>query len=129
MPVTFDTIAVALGMDTPPTGSRLAQQWQMWITDAELLIEKRRQSLGADPLDDTDVAYVVREAVVSHVRRPDDATQVTISVDDASTSKTFRSSAGRVTIRDEWWALLGLAGVSGGAFSVDTLPDFPFGDG
>lgn len=127
MPVTVDAVAIALGVATPATGSRQAQQWGMWISDANMLIENRRLSLEAEPLNQTDLDYVVREAVVAHARRPDDATQVTISVDDASTSKTFRSGAGRVTIRDEWWSLLGLAGASGGAFSVDTLPVFPFG--
>jgi hypothetical protein len=59
--------------------------------------------------------------VTSHVRRPDNATQVTVSVDDGSTSKTYRSGRGRVEIVDEWWSLLGLTPPTGGAFSVDMV--------
>lgn len=119
MAVTPSMIAVALGVAAPESGSVQEQQWQMWIDDAEMLIETRRLEV-----DDTlliDVAksdYVVREAVVAHVRHPDDATQVSVSVDDGSSQRTYRSAVGRVSIRDEWWALLGLAPRSTGAFSV-----------
>lgn len=123
MAVTPETIAVALGVATPDPGSPESEQWQMWIDDALMLIEARKEALGiTDPLDPAKLDYVVREAVVAQVKRPDDATQVTISIDDGSTSKTYRSSAGRVTILDDWWALLGLTPPSGGAFSVDTVP-------
>ena len=57
------------------------------------------------------------------VRRPDDATQVAISADDGSVSRTYRSSAGRVEIRDEWWELLSPS-VETGAFSIR-----PYGSG
>lgn len=121
MAVTPENIAVALGVTAPDPASTLFKQWQMWISDAEMLIDSRVTELDADTPDAAKRDYVVREAVVAHVRRPDDATQVTIAVDDASTSKTYRSSAGRVTIRDEWWALLGLVPQSG-AFSLDMVP-------
>jgi hypothetical protein len=119
MAVTVDMIAVALGVATPSTGSRQEQQWNLFISDAEMLIETRRLELEADPVDTAKVDYVVRQAVVDHVRHPDDATQVTVSVDDASTSKTYRSGRGLVAIRDEWWTLLGLGEGSGGAFALD----------
>lgn len=120
MAVTPATIAVALGQAAPVEGSVTEQQWQMWIDDAYMLIDIRVEELGVtDPLDEAKVDYVVREAVVAHVKKPDDATQVTISVDDGSTSKSYRSGNGRVTILDEWWALLGLTEMSG-AFSIDT---------
>ena len=119
MTVSVDTIALALGIATPPTGSVQQQQWDLFIQDALMLIETRRVQLEADAPDAAKVDYVVRQAVVEHIRHPDDATQVTISVDDASTSKTYRSSRGRVTIQDEWWTLLGLSGESGGAFALD----------
>jgi len=121
MAVTPDLIAVALGRTAPSVDAPEYDQWQMWISDALLLIKAR---LG-DPalLDQEKLEYVVREAVVAQVRRPDDATQVAISVDDGSVSRTYRSSAGRVEIRDEWWDLLDPdGGDSGKAFSVDTAP-------
>ena len=121
MAVTPEMIAIALGRADSPTIAEY-QQWWMWISDAEMLINARKDALEiTDPLDEARFDYVVREAVVAHVRRPDNATQVTISVEDASTSKTYRSARGRIEIIDEWWALLGLTAPSGVAFSVDVL--------
>ena len=66
---------------------------------------------------------MVREAVAMMAKRPDDATQVTVSIDDGATSKTYRSGTGRVTILDEWWNLLSpTTSTSGRAFEVDTMP-------
>ena len=124
MAVTPADIAVALGRTAPDSGSPTEAQWTMWITDAEMLIETRRMQV--DPalvIDEAKLDYVVREAVRSHVLHPDDATQVTKSVDDASVSRTYRSSRGRVQILDEWWALLGLAATGSGAFSIQPWPE------
>ena len=122
MAVTPSNIAVALGVTAPNSGSAKFNQWQMWIDDATMLIEDRASALGVDvaEIDQVKVDYVTREAVVAQVRRPDDATQVTTSVDDASTSKTYRSGTGRVTILDKWWVLLGLTDPSG-AFTLDMV--------
>lgn len=121
MAVTPENIAVALGQAAPEPESTTDKQWAMWISDAEMLIESRRLQMGADPIDEAKIEYVVREAVVAQVKRPDDATQVTISiVDEGSSQKTYRSAKGRVTILDEWWTLLGLTEPSG-AFAVDML--------
>lgn len=118
MSVTPSIIAVALGVAAPEPGSITVQQWELWISDAEMLIETRRAALGIESVDAAKVDYVVREAVVAHVKKPDDATQVTVSVDDGSTSKSYRSGKGRVTILDEWWVLLGLTDPKG-AFALD----------
>ena len=116
-------IATALGRPSPDAGSVTESQWQMHIDDALMLIDDRATRLAITEVDAAKLDYVIREAVVAHVLRPDSATQVTISVDDASTSKTYRSSTGRVSILDEWWALMGLAGAGRGrAFEVDTMP-------
>lgn len=120
MSVTPEMIAVALGKTAPVPGSITDQQWKLWIQDAAMLIETRRQSFASPPeLNAAMVDYVVREAVVTHVRKPDDATQVTVAVDDGSTSRTYQSGAGRVAIIDAWWALLGLVEQSTGAYAVD----------
>ncbi len=120
MAVTPATIAVALGRTDPPVVDQ--EQWLMWIDDALMLIAARQEALELlDPLDAAKLDYVVREAVVAHIRRPDSATQVTIAVADASTSRTYRSSRGRVEIIDEWWSLLGLTAPTGGAFGVDVF--------
>lgn len=119
--VTPETIALALGRTTPPEDSPEYGQWYMWIDDAKMLIQARIDSITPTPsVDEVRQDYVIREAVVAQVRRPEDVTQVTISVDDASTSKTYRSGAGRVTIIDQWWTLLGLNSSGGGAFDIDT---------
>lgn len=121
MAVTPDKIAVALGQAAPEPDSVTAQQWQMWIDDAAMLIESRREQLAVDSIDEAKIEYVIREAVVAQVKRPDDATQVTVSiVDEGSSQRTYRSAKGRVTILDEWWTLLGLTQPSG-AFAIDML--------
>jgi hypothetical protein len=120
MSVTPAMLAVALGQAAPGSGSVTEQQWQMWINDAEMLIETRQAAVGAETPDQVKLDYVVREAVVAHIKRPDDATQVTIAVDDGSSSRSYQSGKGRVVILDEWWSLLGLLGTSG-AFCLDML--------
>lgn len=121
MAVTPSMIAVALGQAAPEPDSKQEQQWQMWIDDAYMLIEDRRVSFTPPrEVDEAKIDYAVRQAVVSHVKKPDDATQVTVSVDDGSTSKTFQSGRGRVTV-DEWWTFLGLLDETSGAFAVDML--------
>lgn len=122
MAVTPATIAVALGVTAPDPGSTTDQQWDLWIDDATMLIESRAAQLGVVTIDPIKLDYVVREAVVAHVKKPDDATQVTVQVDDGMTSKSYKSGRGRVTILDEWWVLLGLTDMSG-AFALDMAPD------
>src|SRR5690606_12488837 len=99
MAVTPAEIAVALGRTAPESASPTFQQWSMWITDAEMLIETRRLQVDDTlVIDQAKLDYVVREAVVAQVRRPDDSMQVTKAVDDGSVTKLYRSSAGRVNI-------------------------------
>ena len=119
MAVTPETIAVALGRTAPDPGTPEFAQWEMWIADAALLIEARLGDLNE--LDQAKLDYVVREAVVAHVRRPDDVTQVAISADDGNVSRTYRSSKGRVVILDEWWDLLSPKNADG-AFSITPQP-------
>jgi hypothetical protein len=120
MAVTTSMIAIALGQAVPQGGSTTDLQWTMWIADAEMLIELRRIELDVDSLDVSKVNYVVREAVVAQVKKPDDATQVTVAVDDGSSQRSYSSGKGRVTILDEWWTLLGLTDPSG-AFAIDMV--------
>lgn len=124
MSVTPDKIAVALGRTAPDPDSPLFAQWEMWIADAMMLIEAKRAKVKPSAvLDEAKVDYVVRESVVAQVKKPDDATQVTTQIDDGMISKAYKSSSGRVSIRDEWWELLGLVDTSS-AFHVDTAPSF-----
>jgi hypothetical protein len=124
MAVTPASIAVALGVAAPEPDSITDKQWRLWITDANLLIEARCDRLGVDfgSIGEMKLDYVVREAVIAHVKKPDDATQVTVSVDDSSTSRSYQSGKGRVAILDEWWALLGLVENDDGAFGIDMIP-------
>lgn len=123
MSVTPADIAVALRRTGPKVDSPEWNQWAMWIGDAEMLIEIRRAEVNPNlSIDAAKMDYVVRESVVAQVRRPDDATQVTKNVDDGGVTKIYKSSAGRVSILDEWWTLLGLVPTGGQAYSVDTAP-------
>lgn len=121
MAVTIEDIALELGRATPAVDSIEAQQWAVWIGRAKSLIARRAERLGVTGLDPDVVDTVVTLAVAAHVRQPDDVTIVDRSVDDARVSKHYKSSTGRVSIIDEWWADLGLTG-STGAFS--TRPGF-----
>src|SRR3546814_9928620 len=120
MAVTPADIAVALGRTAPDDGSVEFNQWEMFVADALLLIEHRLGDTFPD-VDQAKLDYVVREAVVAHIRHPDDATQVAVSVDDGSVSRTYRSGRGRVTITDELWSLLIPDDDGSGAFVVDTV--------
>lgn len=116
MAVEPSDIAVALGRPADSISFEEEAQWQMWIGDALMLISARLGDLA--DLDQAKLNYVVREAVVSHVRKPDDATQVEVAVDDARSSRTYRSSKGRVTIIDDWWNLLSPKDSTVSAFSI-----------
>lgn len=119
MSVTIEDIAIALGRaeDVPAAGGSVGRQWSMWMEDARMLIRARLGDL--DALDQESLDYVVREAVVAQIRRPDDATSVEVAVDDGRVARRYSSSRGRVTIRDEWWTLLNPDSGKGGAFSLD----------
>lgn len=117
MSVDSETIAVALGRASTPTDVE-DEQWSMWIADARMLIEARLGDLAE--LDEAKVDYVVREAVLAHIRHPDDATQVSVSIDDGTSSKTYKSARGRVTILDEWWNLLSPTDALS-AFTIDLV--------
>lgn len=120
MSVTPADIAVALGRTAPALGSTEHDQWAMWVADALMLIAARLGDVSL--LDQDRLDYVVREAVVAQVRRPDDVTSVDVAVDDGRVSKRYSSGSGRVTIRDEWWALLSPESSGRRAFEVDTMP-------
>lgn len=113
MAVTPDDIAVELGRPTPvqePTRT----QWETWIDRTYRAIERRAENLGIDygSLDPQLVDDVVILAVSAHAERPTSETQVTVSADDGSVSRQYRSSQGRVVILDEWWVDLGLTAAS-----------------
>lgn len=112
MTTTTADVAVALGRPQPEVDSAERLQWDMWIRDARLEISAGPDGssvVDLNTLDQDRLDRVIRDAVVAKLRRPDDATQVDISVDDGRVSKMYRSSTGTVTIRPEWWRFLGLA--------------------
>lgn len=123
MAVTPATIAVALGVAAPEPGSIQGQQWMLWIDDATMLIENRAEKFGVPIADigEAKLDYVIREAVVAQVKKPDDATQVSTTVDDGTVSRSYQSGKGRVAIQDEWWTLLGLVDDESGAFAIDMV--------
>lgn len=114
--ITIDDVAVALGRPSVDLGSPEGLQWALWIKDARLLIGARLGDLAG--LDQDILDYVVLQAVISQVRKPDDATSISVQVDDAQVSRRYASSTGRVTILDDWWSLLDPGRGTSGAFSV-----------
>jgi hypothetical protein len=111
--VTPTDIAVELGR-TPSQATDV--QWGSWIDQARFLIRSRLGDLSA--LDQEALDYVTLQAVVRQVRNPEDATQVDVQIDDGRVSKRYSSATGRVSILDEWWALLAPTGANGGAFTI-----------
>ncbi|MCW2752496.1 MAG: hypothetical protein JWR83_3606, partial [Aeromicrobium sp.] len=71
MTISPDDIVTVLGRTTITDQEDM--QWAIFIDDARLLISARLGDL--DELDQARLDYVVREAVVAHIRHPDDATQ------------------------------------------------------
>lgn len=113
--ITTADIAVALGRAQPAVDSPESLQWEMWISDARLEVSAGPDGasvIDLTGLDQDRLDRVLRDAVVARVRRPDDATQVDISVDDGRVSKIYQSSTGTVFIRPEWWRFLGLVSES-----------------
>lgn len=130
MSVTPDDVAVEIGRPTPLSPADEAR-FQSWIDQALYLIGKR---YTVDSLDAADVDYVVLMAVAAHARNPENSTQVDVSVDDASVSKRYSTSVGRVSIWDDLWDLLDPDVSDDGAFTIspfgatDRLGDLSYGD-
>ena len=103
--VSIDQIEDRLGR---PLTEAEQRQVPLWIEDAEASIEHRMQRLGVAEVDLAVMSRVVQKAVTAMAKRPDDATRVDIAVDDGRVGKTYSSSTGEVTIKDEWWDELGL---------------------
>ena len=114
MAVTPSDVAIELGRPSP-SGDELLRL-QSWISQALYLIGRRLGDVAL--LNPVDVDYVVLQAVAQHARHPGNETQVTVAVDDASTSRTYRSGSGMVAILDEWWTLLDPDLGDSGAFTV-----------
>lgn len=126
MSVTPYDIATAIGRPAASITRAESDQWDIWVGDARLLIAARQaRETGISNLsllDQPTLDYVVREAVVAHLRNPDDVTQVDVAVDDGRVSRRYASSSGRVAILPEWWELLFPSSV-GGAFTVTPYSD------
>ena len=99
-------------------------QATLWIEDARAIISLGRDGrsiVDLDGLDQTTLDMVVREAVASRVKRPDDASQVSVQVDDAQVSRRYESGTGQIEITDRWWDML-FPTTSRGAFTISAVP-------
>lgn len=111
--ITPAKIATARGMVAPEPGSAEERRCQLCIDDALMLIQARvdrlkvaEQTVSQDKLD-----YVVRQAVVAHLRHPEDGAQaVTVAIDDGQMTTRYGQVPTQVEITDAWWELLGLTG-------------------
>jgi len=116
MTVTVANVATTLLRSPPAEASLDWAAWTMWIDDARRQIKNRLGDLAL--LDQDDLDYVVRESVALKVKRPDPATQISVSIDDGTISKSYEKGAGQVTITDEWWDLLTPEAVDNGAWTI-----------
>lgn len=116
MTTTTDDVATTLGVSSPT--DLQVSQWELWIGDATRAIDRWAERNGyTGLLNAADVDYVVREAVAA--KRPDNATQVEVAVDDGRVSRRYESGAGQITILPEWLDLLTPAtATTDGAFSI-----------
>lgn len=91
------------------------KQVEVWIGWAESTIKAR---LGNLLLLDADMLnMVVTEAVSRRMRMPEPVSQVSVTVDDGTVSKTYQRATGLIEILPEWWEALGWSGSSEG-FSI-----------
>ena len=115
--VTSDQVADRLGLPRPESDSPQARQWQIWIDQAVRRISSYQMLHNlTDPNPDT-VDDVVLEAVATMADHPSRSTQVTVAVDDASTSRSYKAGTGTVSL-DDWWGELWPDQIADGAFSV-----------
>ena len=110
--VTWSDVQATMGR--PLTSAEIYQS-TLWIGQARSIIGARLGSLEA--LDQGILDMIVTEAVANRLKRPDSATQVSVSVDDGQVSRTYESSTGQIEILPQWWALLSPTTTTG-AFSV-----------
>lgn len=117
---THEDVSTNLGRPLTPTEQAQADLWLGW---AEAAIEARMGDLSA--LDLEALRMVLVEAVTARLRAPEPLAQTSVTVDDATVSKTYRRSTGLIEILPEWWAALGW--VDSGAFTVTphSEPDWP----
>lgn len=125
MGVTPVEVAIALGRPAPAPASIQWNQWVYWIDAATRQIDRQadRVGVGAASLIPADVDYAVTQAVALQVARPGDATELTVSVDDGSSTRRWASSTGEPDT-SRWWADLGIEPASG-AFTVTPYFDSP----
>lgn len=118
MAVNSSDVQVTLGRTLT---SQQHAQAAMWIGQATALIAARAtlHGLALSELDPDILDMVITEAVANRLKRPDDATEVTVQHDDTQVSRRYESSTGQIEILDQWWALLfpATAG-AGGAFTI-----------
>jgi hypothetical protein len=115
--VTVDEVQTAVGR-TLTTEERA--QAALWITDAPTIIRHGpdgTSNLDLASLDPDALNLVVRESVSNRIKRPDSATQVSVSVDDGQVSRTYESGTGQLEIQPWMWNML-LPAASGGAFTI-----------
>ncbi|MFN2344763.1 MAG: hypothetical protein ABR616_03495 [Dermatophilaceae bacterium] len=109
MNLTVSDVAMEMARSTPEPP--VYSQWQSWIDRAYRLVEARLGAGAYATADTRLVDDVVLQAVVEHVRawRDTAASQYTVCVDDASTSRTYQKPGGLLEIPNDLWPLLGVA--------------------
>lgn len=114
MAVTVQQVRVAVGR--PLTFDEEAQA-AMWIGDTLRIIAHRLGDTAH--LDQQLLDQVVRDAVARRIKRPDDITQKSVTIDGDTTQRTYQTSTGTIEITDDEWELITPEDVvSSGAASI-----------
>lgn len=119
MAVSDFEVQTSLGRPLTPAE---VEQARLWIGDARTIIShgpEGHSTIDLSTLDEETLDMVVREAVANRLKRPDSATQVSVSVDDGQVSRTYESSTGQLEILPWMWNML-LPAESGAAFTIGT---------
>ena len=115
------TTAIPALLGEEPSGE---PQAEMWIVDAATLLSRGpdgRTPINLDDVDEDVVNMVIRELVANRLKRPDSATQVSVSVDDGQVTRTYESGTGQLQVLPWMWTMLQPNGEgSGGAFTIRT---------
>lgn len=106
-----DDVAVHLGR---PLSSSETSQFALWISWLEGDILRRIPDVAIDPAI---ANRAIVQSIAAYLDNPTSATQIQVSVDDGSITRTYSSASGRVEILPALWADLGYL-EGGGAFSV-----------
>ena len=111
-------VAVNLGRPLSAAETLQAEQWIAWAEATIARGPAGQPGRNLDELDASTIWMVVVESVSRRLRMPDPVSQQTVSVDDATVTRTYTRASGLIEILPHEWEALGWAPTGAGAFTV-----------